>query len=60
MVNISIDLLKVLIFYFRVFKGHKHSANYVIIFQNDIFLSVSDDSSIKLWNINKEEEETTL
>jgi len=44
----------------RVFKGHKHSANYLLNFKQDIFLSVSDDSSIKLWDLNKEDEEISL
>jgi len=35
---------------YRVFNGHKHSANLIMNFKNDVFLSVSDDSTIKLWD----------
>ena len=31
-----------------------------MIFKNEIFLTVSDDATIKLWNINKDEEENSL
>ena len=31
-----------------------------MIFKEDIFLTVSDDSTIKFWNIDKEEEEFSL
>jgi WD40 repeat protein len=31
-----------------------------LIFKNDIFLTVSDDSSIKFWNTNNEDEENSL
>jgi WD40 repeat protein len=44
----------------RVFKGHKHSANYILFYKNDIFLTVSDDATIKFWNLNKDEEENNL
>ena len=31
-----------------------------MIYKIDLFLTVSDDSTIKIWNINKDEEENTL
>ena len=31
-----------------------------MIFKDNIFLTVSDDSTVKFWNINNDEEESSL
>ena len=36
----------------NVFLGHTKSANALVLFREDIFITVSDDKTIKFWNTN--------
>ena len=53
MVSIFLRIIKVNLLKNRVYKGHKHSANYILMLKPNFFLSISDDSTIKIWDLYK-------